>query len=455
MPHLPLRVSTRLFLSATFLAACSSPPSQPTPKAMPRFAGASSPNESLKSPDLSALLGPDAVAKQHFLDTYIDKTAIRHSYHAHSGDFVDCVDIERQPGMTAPEMQGKAIATPPPGPVPAPQRPAGTTPPLTDGQAYAGTLDETGALRSCPDATVPIRRITPEALAPLPSLASLHTKFKGTPFAGPPPTAGQQFGNSYYMHANQVLSVQNVGMVGYISLWNPYIQSPSAPAYEHSIEQFWMFNTTGTTESAECGFATDPATFGDYTHPFGRLFIFATNDNYAHGNWNAQCQSGAPCFIQTWNGVTLGESYSAYSSIGGTVYSQYMTFAIYQGNVWFSYANNWVGYYPGSGFTYMTSQGAQTIEWGGEVSTNQPAYGNPWTTTQMGSGDWGASGEGYDEGYPAWVAGVRYMKAWGNNVDAEGTLQTNNGYDANCYNLQLAGNGNDNGGPGYDGIYCP
>jgi Neprosin len=433
-----------MLLLAMGLAGCSS--SQP-PDTSPILSSAPSVHALGNSgvPSGGSSLGPDAVAKQNFLDTYIDKTAIKYSYHAHNGDYVDCVDILRQPSMLAPGMAGQTIASPPPedqAPPPRPQ-PNGATLAQTEGEAYAATTDESGNVRQCPAQTIPVRRILPETLALLPSLASFLSKYPGTPSS--PPPGGAQNG---YMHANYIQNVQNVGLVGYPSLNFPYVQSGASPAYEHSIGQFWMLNTTSTLETAEYGWAEDPSLWGDYSDPYPRLFIFATNDNYAHGNWNLTCNPGAPCFTQTASGTWFGDTFGDYSVPGGSQYDIYIYDVIYSGNLWVYLNTQWLGYWSGSGYSYMTSTGSgggsQAEAWGGEVYSGAPAQA--WTETEMGSGAFSDQGAGE----AAYMYNVEYMQSWGTNVDTSGTLQTNTGYDSNCYTLSADGTDSEfYGGPGW------
>lgn len=149
---------------------------------------------SLSSTAPASDLGPDGVAKQNFLDTYVDRTAIMYSYHAHNGDYVDCVDIMRQPAMLAPGATG-SIASPPPAVQTSSAPPNGALPGQLDGAVYAATADENGNLRHCPEQTVPIRRILPATLAAAPSLNAFLSKYPGglpsaltRPVTPPPPS---------------------------------------------------------------------------------------------------------------------------------------------------------------------------------------------------------------------------------------------------------------------------
>jgi hypothetical protein len=73
-----------------------------------------------------------------------------------------------------------------------------------------------------------------------------------------------------------------------------------------------------------------------------------------------------------------------------------------------------------------TGGGVQLLEWGGEVASGQPSQ--LWTETRMGSGYFASEAD-----YAAWMGSVQYMASWGDNVDTSPSLQTNNGYDSNCY----------------------
>jgi hypothetical protein len=424
------------------LAGCSN--SAPSDGTLPGISALSAHNTdvtSAPSPVLSTL-GADGLAKQHFLDTYIDKTAIEHSYHAHNGDWVDCVDILRQPGMLAPGMAGQPIASPPPSsqmPAPSTPRNVATVAEL-ENHAYAATLDENGSVRQCADQTIPVRRVTAETLAASPSLSAFLSKdHVGTYVHQPPqapPASSVYVGGAYYMYASDYQFVQNVGIVGNISIWNPYVQKPSSPQFEHSIGQFWMQNNYAELESAETGWMVNPGVFGDYSNPTARLFIGATNNAYTTFAYNLNCNDGAaPCFVQTASGTYFGDSFSNYSTPDGTVYYMYIYYVIYEGNIWLNAFGGFVGYYPGVDFINMSyvgiGGGSQVILWGGEVESIQPAQ--LWTETTMGSGHPAAQ-----TSYAAWMDNIQYMQSWGTNINTSPTI-ISSGYDAQCYSVAQGG----------------
>ena len=196
-----------------------------------------------------------------------------------------------------------------------------------------------------------------------------------------------------------------------------------------------MINTTSSSyiETAETGWASDPIIFGDYSNPQARIFAYATNNSGTNGNWNTNCGSGAPCFTQTASGTYFGDSWANYSTQGGTQYYSYTYFVIYEGNVWLNVVGGFIGYYAGSGYTYMASSGAgggsQLLEWGGEVETASSQQA--WTATVMGSG---AFANNVDDA--AWMSGVQYMASWGTNDNTSGTVFID---DANCYTAENDG----------------
>ena len=165
-------------------------------------------------------------------------------------------------------------------------------------------------------------------------------------------------------------------------------------------------------------------------------------------------------FVQTYGGTVLGDSFSNYSVPDSD--DQYIMpvgyFVIYEGNVWFNYSETWIGYYPGSGYTYMTSTGtgggSTFLEWGGEVYSASPEHA--WTTTCMGS-CWFSVFQGSPP-YAAWMDETQYMASWGDNISVTATVETNDGYDTNCYTTATNSSINTSyyGGPGWtSGGSCP
>lgn len=338
---------------------------------------------------LSAPSTVELAKMQDYVNNYVDTTAIRHSFHAHEGFYVDCVDIMRQPSMLTPAMSGQPIAQPPPlDPshlIKSYPNNGSVLPAQTDAEIHASETDENRNLRQCPEQTIPIRRITMVDLLRFSTMDDFYSK-SGTKLAdtsiglGTAATGVTPGGSSAgYQYAVDRQYVYHGGMISSINIWNPYLESTG----DHTISQIWAVNNMveSQTQTAESGWARNPAAYGDNNLHY---FIFWTADDYQHtGCYDLRCAG----FVQTNNTIVLGSIFpsSDWSTPGGQQYEIQVAYE-HSGdgaNWWLLVQGIWVGYYPASLYPTMQYYG-NVVQWGGEVYNSEPSGRH--TKTQMGSG---------------------------------------------------------------------
>uniref|UniRef100_A0A7N0VEF3 Neprosin PEP catalytic domain-containing protein n=1 Tax=Kalanchoe fedtschenkoi TaxID=63787 RepID=A0A7N0VEF3_KALFE len=168
------------------------------------------------------------------------------------------------------------------------------------------------------------------------------------------------------------------GGAGKISVWKPYVERDS----EFSLAQMWVVSGLGdTTETLEVGWHRNEP----------RLFIFWTADSYKKtGCYNLNCDA----FKHTSGYVTPGASLLDYSKVGGQLITLDIEIAKEERTKhwWLKINNEVVGYWPGNLFKWL-DDGAQTVEWGGEI-TNDVRQTKSHTSTEMGSGLFPSDGIG-------------------------------------------------------------
>jgi len=386
--------------------------------------------------------------KQNYLANYVRADTVLHSFHAHEGIWIDCVDVNRQPSVLAPQMAGKAIDQPPPLPAPLPL-PPGHQWARQDVEDHANEVDENGSVRHCDPGTIPMRRTTAADLQPFatlqdffakgPDRAGLATSFKPG-YQAPPSVSGYEF-------AREIQNVTNWGFQSFVNIWNPSLQV----AADHSISQIWVVNNccTANLETAEAGWIV-----GNPFDTHTRLFVYWTDNNYqSTGCYNLSCTG----FVQTNNSVTLGASFGTISSQGGAQYDVELSWekSSSTSNWWLLWqGSTWLGYYPASQYTHGMATQASTTGFGGEVLNSEP--GGRHTTTQMGSGQFASAWWQY----AAYQRHLQYIDTNYNTIDVTPTSSVTN---SNCYSMASGYDGTGDGwgayeflgGPGYNATSCP
>lgn len=337
--------------------------------------------------------------RKHLASRY-DEADVAHAFTLPSGDAVDCVALERQPGLRRAEMRGHAIAAPPSAPVP---EGAAEAPPDVEGtEAFLqpGRRDAAGVELSCPEGTVPIRRVTIDDLARYRTLEDRLLKSprdldggaardpsQGHLFLGQPAASGIEaplYGPTsthQYAHAAQH-NLHNVGAHTRINVWNPHVQAST----EFSLSQLWVVGGSGgNLQTLEAGVQKYVNLYGN-AEP--HLFIYSTSDGYGPaGCYNLDCGR----FVQVSNTALIGATLSPSSITGGAQYEMELAWFLSSGNWWLKVNGAWIGYYPGSLFNAAgLASGASVIDFGGEIIDDRGQHGYH-TYTAMGSGAYPAA----------------------------------------------------------------
>ncbi|CAI8583406.1 unnamed protein product [Vicia faba] len=293
----------------------------------------------------------------------INKPAIK-TIQSSDGDIIDCVLTHKQPAFDHSLLKGEKPMDPPQS--------------LRRHNQIENTSDHfqlwSLSGESCPDGTIPIRRITEEDILRAYSINSFGRKF-----AGP------------YVHEYAIVSEENnmfYGAEGAINVWTPYVESSK----EFSVAQMWLVAGTPGKDlnSIETGWQVYPQLYGDY---HTRFFIYWTGDDYkSTGCYNLMC----PGFVQTNKKYVIGGTISTISTYKGKQYS--MPLKILKdnktGNWWLGYgygSENLIGYWPSKLFTHL-KHAANEVNFGGEI-VNFKTTGSH-TSTVMGSGNFPEEGFG-------------------------------------------------------------
>ncbi|KAB2627768.1 hypothetical protein D8674_032563 [Pyrus ussuriensis x Pyrus communis] len=292
------------------------------------------------------------------------------------GDTVDCVDIYKQPAFDHPALQNHKIqitpnfreaSTPSPSSSPSPSASNHVQNDHNSSQQVLSQIWQRSG--SCPDGTIPIRRIQRRDLLratglehfgkkPANSYHSINDEKGSVIINGTRVELGPQVNRSAAILVT--VGYSYIGAQGDINIWNPKVESPD----EFTTAQIWLKNGPGNAfESVESGWVVNPKVYGDGST---RLFVYWTKDAYkSTGCFDLTC----PGFVQTNKDIALGMALQPISSASGPQYQT--TFSItkdfHTNNWWVRVGQNIpVGYFPGELFSYLTKGAASLVEWGGE-----------------------------------------------------------------------------------------
>ncbi|XP_043693629.1 uncharacterized protein LOC122644092 [Telopea speciosissima] len=377
----------------------------------------------------------------------INRSAVK-SIQSEDGDIIDCVDIYKQPAFDHPALRNHTIQMRPSS------YPAFETNVKKD--EVHGALEASQLWLksgSCPEGTIPIRRIRKQDLLRATSLEEFGRKKPS--FSTIARDTHQNGGNSiksYNKGANHsvaILFAQGIaylGAAGKINVWNPSVASDD----EFSAAEIALTNGPYYDfESVESGWVVNPKVYGDRST---RFFAYWTADaSMKTGCFDLTC----PGFVQTSKSVALGSVLDPVSALNGAQFeiSIYIHLDVFTGNWWLKYGNIEVGYWPKKLFVGLSSMAA-SVEWGGEVKSSHIGQTHPHTATDMGSGRFIGSGWGYD----CFIRNIRIL-------DNSLTLKfppINYPYtdEYTCYDIYYRRYDVTDpefyfGGPGYDELRCP
>ncbi|KAH9799844.1 AslB [Citrus sinensis] len=318
----------------------------------------------------------------------INKPAVK-SIKSEDGDIIDCVDIYKQPAFDYPALKNHTIQLRPSFNIPSgklDRRNESFRP------VAVQTWQKSG---SCPNGTVPIRRIRRQDLLTAASLEQFGRKFPEISYAANKTDAKHSKFvslNSKTVNLDRLVnrSAAVLLTVGYnyigaqanINVWCPNVESTE----DYTTAQIWLKGGPGDNfESVESGWMINPKLYGD---KLPRFFAYWTRDAYkSTGCFDLTCTG----FVQTGTQIALGASISPWSSTAGPQY--YIPIAMSRdpqtGNWWLMYGDAVIGYWPGALFDYL-KQSAIFVEWGGQVYSPNVKK-TPHTKTAMGSGSFASS----------------------------------------------------------------
>lgn len=380
---------------------------------------AAAPEDYMSSPDSRVQDAATFDEMRRYILTMYQGGRVEHSM-VEGGQYFDCVPVNQQP--TARLLGITQIDAPP-----------ADLPPGLDKtdqhQAVAvndtlGSYDRFGNSMHCEQNTIPIRRMTLEELTRYATLSDFLTRGPqsvaqdGSPL---PPAAGDK------RYATELQTVDNIGAVSEISLWDPPLASNGN---EFSLAQQWISGGAGDgLQTIEGGWIKYPTQFDK--KPRSVLFIFFTAKNYqkGFGCYNLECAG----FVQTDNSWKLAGEFPKYSVSGGEQHWFSMEWYFVSNgkgskNWWLLLKHDndawkWVGYYPEKVFNGgQLSKNASEIQFGGEVDPDSDTW--PF----MGSGAYP------DKGWTkaAYQSNIKYTDLERNIKAADLKLGTQ---PANCYKV--------------------
>ncbi|CAM8929658.1 unnamed protein product [Rhodiola kirilowii] len=299
----------------------------------------------------------------------VNKPAVK-SIVSPDGDVIDCVSTQLQPAFDHPLLKGHK-------PLEAPERPRG-------GSSDDGLLEslqhwaESG--ETCPEGTVPIRRITEQDILRSSSVKRFGRK-------RPARNLRRDSTSSSHEHAFVFVNQdQYYGAKASLNVWTPGVTDES----EFSLSQIWVISGSfgNDLNTIEAGWQVSPELYGDNSP---RFFTYWTSDAYqTTGCYNLLCSG----FVQINNKIAIGAAISPRSSSCGTQYD--IGLMIWKdpkrGHWWLQFGHGLlIGYWPSFLFNKLRDH-ASMIQFGGEVVNTRPSGYH--TSTQMGSGQFAKAGFG-------------------------------------------------------------
>jgi hypothetical protein len=375
---------------------------------------------------------------EHYIAKYISRDDVVTTIELSTYELIDCVAWDKQPALRRPELKGHKLRfEPPSGPKDEPEEFSSILlgDPVQADRLTTPKLEYGTQVKTCPEGTVPLRRLTIEILD---NFETLEDFFRARPpHALTGPTSRHQYANSF-------ISVDNWGAQSTLNVWSPYTESGS----EFSLSQIAVTRGGGSNkETVEAGWQKYRDLYGDYRP---RLFIYFTPDNYGSGGcYNLTC--GA--FVQVNNSVYIGGGFTNISAHPHPSPAWEFTIRWQRhgetGDWWLKYGNTWVGYYASTLFDNngLRPRGSQA-HFFGEIIDNQP--GGRHTRTDMGSGHFPGDGFSY-AAYQRRIRTITTSNVW-NIRPALSTSRT----DANCYDIDMSSSSGSweryfyFGGPGYN-----
>lgn len=262
-----------------------------------------------------------------------------------------------------------------------------------DGPRPLSELEQPGAELG-PPGTVPVVRVdldylTSNSVKSLPGLPESASSKRQTSNAG----------QHWYVSSSQ--TVPNIGGSTVFSLFAPYVSTPNdSSLLQTAITRSNVLLTGGrgpslnVTQTVEAGWINFPS---QISQP--HLFTYFTTNGYLgegnnQGGWNTDFAG----WVQVDATIHPGSVFSPLSVDGGVQEDLKVEYNLHEGNWWLAVEDRWIGYYPASLFSAVSTDPADTtlaggsdgIYFYGEVFNSEDAL----TTTDMGSGEFAEKGYG-------------------------------------------------------------
>ncbi|XP_038721956.1 uncharacterized protein LOC120014107 [Tripterygium wilfordii] len=316
------------------------------------------------------------------------------------GDIIDCVLIHNQPAFDHPLLKNHTIQMRPSS------FPKEDT--IFPRESKGGSFEQVWHSKgSCPEGTIPIKRVTEEDILRASSVRRFGMK---KPHTFPPSSSpevvgnGQNLGNDHEYAFCRLQGGKYYGIKASLNIWEPFVQYP----FEFSASQMWLgAGPPDKLNSIEAGWHSD--------------------GYQSTGCYNLECSG----FVQTNTEISVGATITPVSTYGGGQFE--LTFQVWKdpkdGNWWLRVQDDTLlGYWPASLLPNL-KDGASRVHWGGEI-VNLKVNGNH-TTTDMGSGHFA------EEDYGK-ASSFKNLQV----VDETDTLRTPNGIftvasHESCYNIKL------------------
>ncbi|KAK8698561.1 hypothetical protein V6N13_114673 [Hibiscus sabdariffa] len=324
----------------------------------------------------------------------LNKPAVK-TIQSEDGDIIDCVDIYKQPAFDNPALKNHVIQMKPSFDF---KEETPSTKSMLSKLVVSQTWQSSG---SCPEGTVPIRRIRREDLLRADSINGFGRKPQEIiSKSSTPNQKGSRF--PFFSSTKRVVpTVTNesaaflvtlgsnfIGAKGDINVWNPRLSSPTQ---EFTTAQIWVKSSPAQVfESLESGWAVFPNLYGDTrTRFFAR---WSANSSIYSGCFDHNCDG----FVQTNSQIALGAAIKQMSRQLGAQY--HITIGIYKdpktNNWWLKYGRNTpIGYWPGTLFSSLKFS-STLVEWGGRVYSSNVKKPHDHTQAQMGSGQFASASYG-------------------------------------------------------------
>ncbi|KAH7657534.1 Neprosin domain-containing protein [Dioscorea alata] len=306
----------------------------------------------------------------------LNKPSVK-SIQSEDGDIIDCVDLYKQPALDHPLLKNHSIRISPsfdPTNVD-----SSTTSILNYSLPFSQVWHRSG---SCPDGTIPIRRVLKHHLLNASSLERYGRKNTNVITKHDFRMLEHTFavGIEHYHTAAALITAgySYIGAKADINVWNPRVEADN----EYSTAQIWLRNGPfNNSDTIEFGWIVNPSVYGDRQT---RLFIYWTNDSgKSTGCFDLLC----PGFVQVNKDILLGGTIYPTSAIHGQQYHISLEVVRdFDQNVWWLISrtdNIMIGYWPCDIFSYLYNI-AVIVEWGGDVYSPR-MHQEPHTATAMGS----------------------------------------------------------------------